>query len=375
MEEGSTTVVEKDSVKSHPWKEKLGSVEIQIAIKTGIAAAIGWTLGLASSHILERPDSLVSGLWCAITAIVVLQAYLGGTYKAALSRLLGVIIGSVMGGLFTSLLGSNPVSLGISVFLTTIICSLFLIKDSIRIASLSVTVVMVLWGLRPNISPWTFALFRSIDSFLGILVAVLVAHAIWPFQATEKLRSNAAKSLSLINQLYRLVTAVKLQKQETQELIEQINALFLQDVQYLTEAKMELLTAPEQLELWSSIHDHLEHLFEVILSLKHVFLVPRKIVDSQLAAVTDRVIRATDEAIQELVHGLTLDKMIKTPDALTSAQNELQMDLGRFRSTRTTRQFSLPEVESFYVFYYSLNAVADEVQKLTKKVNAIIEEE
>lgn len=353
----------------------LNQIEARMAVKTGLVATLSWALGMGFSKITDRPDSLVSGLWCTVTAIVVLQTYLGGTYKAALMRLFGVVLGSLIGAFCTPLLGSNPFSLGFSIFLTVIVCSLFANKDSIRIACLSVAVVMVLWGLHPEISPWKFAFFRTIDSLLGVLVAVAVAHAIWPFQATEKLRLNMSQLISYLNQLYRLIMDITLTDKEVNaesiQLLAQMQPLFQQDLQYLTEAKLELLTKPEKLEEWVLLNENLENLFEVILALKQVSRIPRKIFDEALEKQTSKIISMLDHALQDLSHGLTMAKTVTLLFDLSSAQKELHDDLTRFRNTRATRQFALSEVESFYVFFFSLNSMIDEVEKLTKNVNAL----
>lgn len=359
------------------WEEALERVEVQVAIKTGLAGALGWALGIGISHVTDRPDSLVSGLWCTLTAIIVLQVQLGGTYKAALFRFLGVIVGSFLGGLSTTLLGSNPLSLALSIFFTVVFCAILNLKDSIRIACVSVTVVMVLWGLRPGTSPWTFAFFRVLDSCLGIIVAVVIAHTLWPFQATEKMRLNMGSLLSDMNQLYRLITTAKMREMheldaDCNQLIDEVEICFHQDVTFLSEAKLELLAEPERLEDWTLLHDHLERLFTAVMSLKQVYASPWKLVDADLAHHTLQLIETTDKTMQELSHSLTVGTFDAPSLATTLARQELlQNDLIRFRNTRATRQATLTDVENFYVFFYSLNSVVVEMRRVAKKINAL----
>src|SRR5262245_3522074 len=80
------------------WFRKiLAATEAKIAIKTGIAASVSLAIGLSYAEVFDRPDIFVSGLWCVMAAIVVMQAHLGGTYRAAWVRFLGVLIGSIAG--------------------------------------------------------------------------------------------------------------------------------------------------------------------------------------------------------------------------------------------------------------------------------------
>jgi uncharacterized membrane protein YgaE (UPF0421/DUF939 family) len=184
----------------------LNQIEWKIAIKTGLTASLSLTVALTFNHLLKRPDSLISGLWTVLSSIVVIQAYLESTYNAAWARFLGVFVGSCLGGIFTSIFGaSHAFTLGISIFFTIVACSMINLKESFRIACLSVAVVNVLWGLNPNVSPWVFAFFRFIDSCIGIFIAIIISHILWPFQAMKNMRKIFAETLSSMNQTYMLV--------------------------------------------------------------------------------------------------------------------------------------------------------------------------
>ena len=104
-----------------PWYRKiLDRIELKIALKAGIAAFLSLYAGNSFAKLLDRPDYLLSGTWTVMSTFVVLQAHLGGTYKAAWVRFLGVLVGSFMGGFFTSIFGSNSVTLCVSVLFTVI---------------------------------------------------------------------------------------------------------------------------------------------------------------------------------------------------------------------------------------------------------------
>lgn len=350
-------------------------LEWRVAIKTAIAGALGWLLGSHLSLFMDRPDTLVSGLWTTMTAIIVLQAHLGGTYQAALYRLLGVFVGSVMGGICTTLLGSNPISLGISIFATIIICSSFNIKESVRIASLSVTVVMVLWGLNHSVSPWTFAFFRFLDSAIGVAVALVVAHAIWPFQATYQLRQNSANMLSYMVQLYGLIMDVSIDQQgfykEWVNIMDEVKRLKNENLLILQEARMELLAYPERIDDWVALNELLDKVSGAIRALKRVHEYPWKIVDEGLNIQLGKAKHTIEKSIQKLSHELSTGKFEGHLNELEDMQNQLKEDLTRFRSTKTTRKFNLQEVESFYVFFYSLNRLIDQLQEVSKKLEVL----
>jgi hypothetical protein len=61
---------------------------------------------------------------------------------------------------------------------------------------------------------------------------------------------------------------------------------------------------------------------------------------------------------------ISLESPISPLNGLEDAIENLNTDLLRFRNTRTTRKFNLEDVESFFVFFYSLRTVAESVKKM-----------
>jgi uncharacterized membrane protein YgaE (UPF0421/DUF939 family) len=375
-------MIQKTSKKSNRFfsffRQIFERLEGRIALTTGVAASLSFFLGLKFSQLLDRPDTLVSGLWCVMTTIVVLQAHLGGTYKAAWIRFLGVLVGCIMGGLFTNLFGSNDIfSLGLAVFLTIIICSLINIKDSFRIATLSVVVIMVLWGLKPFISPWTFALFRFLDSCLGIIVAVFVSHVIWPEKATNNLKQTIAKSLVTMSKFYRLSATFEIESEKkhtnaVEETIVEIEDLLKRNREFLEASKSELLIAPERANDWTLVVNQLEIIFESIISLSNI---PKdtltKIFDDSLANQVADVIDKTDLAFYDLEKMVSNQKGSTHIGELSQTLTALTSELSRFRGTRTTRKFNLEDVENFFVFFYNLRFIAEGLKKMSREIEEL----
>lgn len=352
--------------------QPLSRIEYKIAIKLGVAASLSLLAGMGFSRILEHPNYSVSATWCVLTSFVVLQAHLGGTYRAAWIRLLGVAIGAFMGGVFTSFFGSNFISLGISVFLTVLICSFFNIKESIRIACMSVSVVMILWGVRPAVSPWTFGFFRFIDSALGILVAVFVAHLIWPAQATTKLRQNLSHTLALTRKLYRLAMDLAPEPKDleltTEKISKQLDDIFVENRQFLQDSKLEILSRTTRIEEWEALIDHMESVYSSTLVLIQFR-------NSNITQILDKSLR---ERLEETIHQIELamrrlckqlEKVeVKESEKLLESIEQLNEDLCRFRTTHTTRKFDRKEVEYFFVYFYNLRTVSEELLKVEEIV-------
>ena len=360
------------------FKQTYNRIEWRTALKTGLAASISYIIGVAISKILDRPDTLVSGLWCVLTAIVVSQANIGLTYKTAWIRFLGVIVGSIMGGYITTYLGSDSVSLGIGVFFTVIICSILNIKDSFRIACMSVAVVMLLWGFKHAVSPWTFSFFRFIDSCIGIITTLAVAHFILPEKAITNLEKNVINLLLSLGKYYRLALDTERESPEidenSQELFIEIDELLSENRTLLEESKIESIARrPSFPEEWTLISYQLGSLFETIDSLRHVQKgTLSKIFDDALDNQVKSVIDKTDLTFEELTKLISTKKRAGAHmEELKKALQGLNSEQIRFRDTRTTRKFNLAEVESFFVFFYSLRFIGEELIKMEERLITI----
>lgn len=356
--------------KLHQLKKLFLSIEWKIAIKAGIAATMSLMLGVSVATVMQRPDSLISGTWCVVSTFVVLQAHLGGTYRAAMVRLLGVLVGCVTGGLFTTLFGSNPFLLGIGVILTVSVCSLLKLKDSIRIACLSLSVVMILWGVRPSISPWAFSLYRFLDSALGIFVAVVVTHTLWPTEATQKMRVNIARTLHALSTLFRLNLSPAEEKEKSYRLLNRdAKKLLKENRAFLEASKLELLTRTANIEDWGALVVHLEMIFEELPLIKN-FQEKNldKILDKKLANELNSLIDKTDAAFQLLSEMLERLETTSPLGGLRQSLESLNEELSRFRTTRRTREFSFNDVENYFVFFYHLRAIVEELFRLESKI-------
>jgi len=347
----------------------LSYLEIKTAAKTGIAASLSLVLGIAFTKIVQRPDALISGLWSVLASIVVMQSHIEGTYKAAFINFLGIAIGSIAGAIFLDFLGSDVLGLGLSVFFTILICALLNIKESFRIASLSTAVIIVLAGLNPSVNPWIYSIFRFLDSCIGLIVAIFVAHIFWPEKAIENLRINVLKTLTLLSKYYRLSTLLDKESEshiQTTEIVSnEIEDLLYENRLFRDDAKIEFLEKEAQRDQWILLSHQLEIVYENITALKNVQKEGLdKIFDDNLAAHVNEMIDKTDLGFQSLKSQISDEKAPISSQNIDHMIDALNQDLIRFRATRTTRKFSLSEVESFFVFFYNLRSIAESIKKM-----------
>ncbi len=135
--------------------------------RTAFAASLCWLL----AQLLGLHD----GYWGAISAIIVLQSNVGSTIRASRDRILGTIIGAVL-GFSCTLFGQLPWNYILAVFLAVVVCGLLGFRNSSRLAGVTVTIVM----LVQSGSHKSVALDRVIQVVLGIFVAVAVTMLVFP---------------------------------------------------------------------------------------------------------------------------------------------------------------------------------------------------
>lgn len=85
------------------------SVSLKQGIKTGLAGTIAYSI-YAGWHLHQ-------GYWAVFAALVVTQANLGASWKAALYRTVGSTCGAISAALLIPLLGRGPVGIGIVLLL------------------------------------------------------------------------------------------------------------------------------------------------------------------------------------------------------------------------------------------------------------------
>src|SRR5215217_8282367 len=86
------------------------SAELKLALRVTIAG----TLAYSVTKILDLPQ----GYWAVITAVVVMQASVGGSLKAAVERFSGTLTGAIYGGVIAAFIPhGSALTPGISIIL------------------------------------------------------------------------------------------------------------------------------------------------------------------------------------------------------------------------------------------------------------------
>ncbi|MGO4704797.1 FUSC family protein [Microvirga sp. 2MCAF38] len=172
--------------------------ELRLAFRITIAGGIAF--------VLAHGFSLTQGYWAVITAVIVMQASVGGSIKAAIDRFLGTFAGAIYGALVAALVPhGSVVQLGAAVVVALAPLALLAsIKASFRVAPITALIVL-LSASGQSLGPFASAIERVLEITLGNVVGVVVALFVLPARAHTLLTESAAQVLRLNA---RLMTAL-----------------------------------------------------------------------------------------------------------------------------------------------------------------------
>jgi uncharacterized membrane protein YccC len=164
-----------------------------LAAKTAAAAGV--------CYWVARLAGLQDGYWGSISAIIVLQSNVGSTVTASRDRLIGTLIGAAYGAVF-SLLGTELWPYLLAVITAMVTCSLLGLKNSSRLAGVTVTIIML---VHRSASNWTLPLHRLLEVLLGIVVALTISALVFPSRARMRLRDGLAQEYLLMGSLFEAI--------------------------------------------------------------------------------------------------------------------------------------------------------------------------
>jgi len=130
-----------------------------------------------------------------------MQSNVGSTVSASRDRLIGTLIGAAFGGAFM-LFGDGLWVYLVAVVTAMVACSLLDLKNSSRLAGVTVTILMLVHRTGSN---WTLPLHRVIEVLLGVIVALAISTLVLPSHARLKLREGLAQEFLLLGALFAAV--------------------------------------------------------------------------------------------------------------------------------------------------------------------------
>jgi len=158
------------------------AADLRFAIKVATASVAAFVI----ATLLQLPQ----GYWSVISALIVVQASLGGTVAAAQERAVGTVVGSLVGGAAAFL---HPHSLlGTSVTLTVTVAALAFAaagRPMLRIAPITAAILLVATANQAN--TFETALERIIEVLIGCAIGVVTTLLVFPARVDRDLAREA----------------------------------------------------------------------------------------------------------------------------------------------------------------------------------------
>ncbi|WFD11220.1 FUSC family protein [Tepidibacter hydrothermalis] len=165
---------------------RIGMRNIKTAIAVSLSVAISRFLNM------EYP------FYAAIAAIISMQTTIGESFKVGRNRMLGTILGAMVGVIFYFINPSSIIAIGIGITVVIYMCNLFGWNKSVSIAGIVFCVIMTNLDGR---DPVFYGLNRIVDTFIGITIAVLVNYFIKPIVDYNKIEDELIIIRSDLNKL------------------------------------------------------------------------------------------------------------------------------------------------------------------------------
>ena len=136
---------------------------LQLSLRA--AAAAGISIVVAQLLGLQYP------LYAMISAVIVTDLEASQTRKLGLPRLIGTVLGGTLGAVICTLLYPGVLALSIGILLAMFLSSLMHQRDAAKVAGYVSAIVL----LDHNADPWVYAFLRTLETLLGIGVALVVS--------------------------------------------------------------------------------------------------------------------------------------------------------------------------------------------------------
>ncbi len=343
------------------------SASLKQGIKTGLAGTIAYAL-YSGWH-------LPQGYWAVFAALVITQANVGASWKAALYRTIGSASGALAAALLLRFMGTGAVRAAVALFiLASFFGYLSALHPSFSAAGFTAALILVFGGVE---EPWHFAWLRVLYTVLGAVIAFAVSGLVWPVHARAGLRTKLANILQGAGVLYSAVTAAALQgldnEEQVRELDRQLHDLRRGVTQQMDEARSELSFSRFNKSAFQAVVDQTDQVRRRLTAMaEDRSLYVHAQLEPGLLPSLPALVVSTEKAFSVLANALRISRP-ESPslDDLDQQVKSLDADLARLRAQRATAPFALDRMLPFWSLVFNLREVAQDMRQLAGSIQEL----
>ncbi|WP_341529489.1 aromatic acid exporter family protein [Nostoc sp. UHCC 0302] len=328
----------------------------KMALKMAVASVI--SLVIAQGLRWNYP------LYAAIAAIIVMSSTHGSTLSLGIQRMIGTVIGGISGAIFAVALGSNFWSLGISVFLTIFLTSYWKFNEAAKLAGYVSALVI----LSHSEVAWLYAWGRCLETFLGIVVALLVNNFIFPASAGKELRRCLSQTLTDLEQFYALVVDSAFTGNYDRPHVDALKIKIIGSLQkgrsLWKEVKQGQTNEPPEKQINEAWEFLIRRIWEHTLTMEHTVLARQQDIFWQILS------RQITQLAQE-----TQSAMLVLATAVKSGKSDISLSGIEVALTKATEQlnqlqemkqqdYPMDELLRFFTFFYTMEEVGRKLQRM-----------
>lgn len=169
--------------------------ELRHAVRVSVAVGAAF----AVSAILHLPQ----GYWSVFTAVIVVQTSIGGTLAASRDRLVGTIVGGLVGAGATYLKSNTLLQEGVVLSLTIAVLAFgAAVRPSLKVAPITAAIVLI--GQTQGMPPLEAAAWRVAEIVLGSIIGLAATLFIFPARAHGSVIEQSAATMQQIAELLDL---------------------------------------------------------------------------------------------------------------------------------------------------------------------------
>ncbi len=170
--------------------------EFRHAIRVSVAVGAAFALG----EVFRLPQAY----WAVFTAVIVVQTSVGGTLTASFERLVGTVVGGLIGVAAAYLRARTVVEEGLALSAAIAVAAFAAaVRPSLRVAPITAAIVLV-GGATVRMDPLVAAAWRVAEILIGSVVGVAATLLVFPARAGGAVLQRAAQTMTQLAALFAL---------------------------------------------------------------------------------------------------------------------------------------------------------------------------